>query len=118
MATYTKTMKRDYIFAAWHGRCAYCDRKAEALDHVIPQVAWRRDGSLSVHGWQNLVPACVWCNTRKGDRSLDDFLGYAPERCQRIRAYLAVHREALLRRLDAEDQRRLRNRMALREQAA
>lgn len=49
------------------GKCQYCGRKfalsALSLDHVIPL----SKGGLS--SWDNVVSACVPCNTRKSDRT-------------------------------------------------
>ena len=46
------------------GRCAYCERSYEHIDHVIPLA---KGGS----NWpSNLVPACAKCNHRKKDKTL------------------------------------------------
>ena len=47
-------------------RCAYCDRKAETIDHVIPR---SRGGP---HSWENCVASCTTCNHRKADRLLEE----------------------------------------------
>lgn len=47
-------------------RCAYCDRKAETIDHVVPR---SRGGA---HSWQNCVASCAKCNHRKADRLLSE----------------------------------------------
>jgi len=44
-------------------RCAYCDREADTIDHVLPR---SRGGGNS---WLNTVAACYACNQRKGDRT-------------------------------------------------
>jgi 5-methylcytosine-specific restriction endonuclease McrA len=44
-------------------RCAYCDKKASTIDHVLPR---SRGGENS---WLNTVAACGRCNQRKGDRT-------------------------------------------------
>ncbi|AAZ56244.1 HNH nuclease [Thermobifida fusca YX] len=46
--------------------CAYCDRRAETIDHVIPR---SRGGQ---HVWENVVAACRSCNHRKADRLLEE----------------------------------------------
>lgn len=46
--------------------CAYCDRRAETIDHVIPR---SRGGQ---HVWENVVAACRSCNRRKADRLLEE----------------------------------------------
>ncbi|MFC4949905.1 HNH endonuclease [Pseudonocardia sp. GCM10023141] len=47
-------------------RCAYCGRKADTIDHVIPR---SRGGQ---HSWENCVAACRSCNSRKADRMLEE----------------------------------------------
>ncbi|MDS1271086.1 HNH endonuclease [Lipingzhangella sp. LS1_29] len=46
--------------------CAYCGRRAETIDHVIPR---SRGGG---HLWENCVASCKQCNHRKADRLLDE----------------------------------------------
>jgi len=57
---------RRNIFDRDHNTCQYCGRKFErselTLDHVIP----RCRGGLSE--WENIVVACIECNTKKGNR--------------------------------------------------
>lgn len=56
-------------------RCAYCPRRAETVDHVVPR---SRGGT---HSWPNVVAACSRCNHRKGDRLLAEIgwsLGFTP----------------------------------------
>lgn len=47
-------------------RCAYCHRRAETIDHVIPR---SRGGK---HTWENCVASCMSCNHRKADRLLEE----------------------------------------------
>ncbi len=47
-------------------RCAYCGRKADTIDHVVPR---SRGGT---HTWDNCVAACRVCNSRKADRLLEE----------------------------------------------
>lgn len=56
----TKKRFRRSIYEAWDSRCAYCGEVAKSLDHVTP----RHKGGLTVI--ENLVPACLTCNGRKG----------------------------------------------------
>lgn len=44
-------------------RCAYCDKPANTVDHVMPR---SRGGADS---WENLVACCMKCNNVKGDRT-------------------------------------------------
>jgi 5-methylcytosine-specific restriction endonuclease McrA len=59
--------------AGW--RCAYCGASATTGDHVVP----RSRGGRTV--LSNIVAACHWCNTSKGDRLLSEWIasGCAPE---------------------------------------
>lgn len=52
------------------GRCAYCGRKGDTVDHVVPR---SRGGT---HTWDNVVAACAPCNGRKADKNLDE-LGWS-----------------------------------------
>ena len=45
-------------------RCAYCGKRADTIDHVVPR---SRGGT---HSWENCVAACSTCNHRKADRLL------------------------------------------------
>jgi 5-methylcytosine-specific restriction endonuclease McrA len=47
-------------------RCAYCGRRAETIDHVLPR---SRGGK---HTWENCVASCMPCNHRKADRLLEE----------------------------------------------
>jgi 5-methylcytosine-specific restriction endonuclease McrA len=55
-------LTRRAVFARDHGRCQYCGRPAENLDHVMPR---SRGGE---HSWDNIVASCRPCNARKEDR--------------------------------------------------
>ncbi|MGL4305030.1 MAG: HNH endonuclease [Mycobacteriaceae bacterium] len=46
--------------------CAYCGKKADTIDHVIPR---SRGGT---HGWENCVACCRACNHRKADKLLSE----------------------------------------------
>ena len=50
--------------ARYRGRCAYCGKKPKVLtaDHVVPLAGGGR------HAIDNIVPACMPCNVRKGVR--------------------------------------------------
>lgn len=45
-------------------KCAYCGKTANTIDHVIPR---SRGG---INSWENLVAACLTCNSRKADKTL------------------------------------------------
>ncbi|MEX2323379.1 MAG: HNH endonuclease [Acidimicrobiia bacterium] len=59
-------LSRRAVFARDLGRCQYCGRSAENLDHVVPR---SRGGD---HSWENVVASCRRCNTRKGDRTPEE----------------------------------------------
>lgn len=44
-------------------RCAYCDQKADTVDHLLPQ---SRGGQNT---WLNTVAACTRCNNLKANRT-------------------------------------------------
>ncbi len=63
----------DTIQEMYGYRCAYCYQQVELQqEHVIPI---SRGGK---HSWDNVVPACGLCNTRKSNRSLLVFLSIYP----------------------------------------
>jgi hypothetical protein len=47
-------------------RCGYCDKKADTVDHILPQ---SRGGKNT---WENTVAACQPCNARKADHLLEN----------------------------------------------
>lgn len=63
-----------FIHARERGLCFYClrllSRRTRCLDHVVPRVQRGRNS------YRNLVSACVECNSRKGERSGEDFLRF------------------------------------------
>jgi len=46
--------------------CAYCNKRADTIDHVVPR---SRGGP---HSWDNCVAACKACNSKKADRLLEE----------------------------------------------
>lgn len=63
----TASWTRWNVFLAYRFRCAYCNQRFSSkeltFDHVIPR---SRGG---VGGWDNIVPACVRCNSLKANRT-------------------------------------------------
>lgn len=59
-------------------QCQYCGKRFSVhnltVDHVIPRSKWRavtgRDMKEGFSHWKNLVCACRWCNSRKGNKLL------------------------------------------------
>ena len=64
---FTRRLSRREVFWRDKFTCQYCGKQARelTLDHVRPRV---KKGS---HTWENVVTACVPCNHRKADRSLE-----------------------------------------------
>ncbi len=68
-------LTRRGVFLRDGDRCAYCQSRAETLDHVVPRSRGGR------HEWDNVVAACRPCNHRKADRLLRELgwtLPFAP----------------------------------------
>lgn len=59
---------KSFLFDKVDSKCVYCGNTATALDHVI---AVKNGGNNYP---TNLVPCCTSCNSKKKDRSLNDFL--------------------------------------------
>jgi hypothetical protein len=57
------------ILARDDGACAYCGAPADHVDHVIPRHQGGTDDPA------NLVAACMPCNTSKGPRTPEEWLG-------------------------------------------
>lgn len=56
-------LNRKAVFLRDGGRCQYCGKGAENIDHVVPK------SQGGEHLWENVVAACRRCNTRKGGRT-------------------------------------------------
>lgn len=63
----TPRLTRRNLLARDEHTCQYCQRRLPAsrlnMDHVVPR---SRGGSTT---WENIVTACIPCNTRKGART-------------------------------------------------
>lgn len=59
-------LSRRAVFLRDGGRCQYCGKRAESIDHVVP----RSKGGE--HSWENVVAACGRCNSVKRDRMLEE----------------------------------------------
>lgn len=60
------TVSRKGVLRRDAHRCAYCDKQATTVDHLVPK---SRGGQMS---WMNLVAACVRCNALKKNRTPDE----------------------------------------------
>lgn len=56
------SLSRRGVFVRDDHQCQYCGGDAQNIDHVVPK---SRGGQ---HIWENVVAACIPCNTRKEDR--------------------------------------------------
>ena len=59
-----------HLIAAYGGRCFYCGTSSDRLvrEHVVPLAA---GGPYELDNW---VPACSTCNSRKGPKSVAEFM--------------------------------------------
>ncbi len=61
-------------------KCQYCGKRYSmkylTVDHIIPRSRWEHLTGKSLKSgfssWMNLVCACRWCNSRKGNRLLHE----------------------------------------------
>lgn len=59
-------------------RCAYCFKKFNDIRDVwIEHLIGISDGGT--HRFGNVVPACPQCNQKKGNKSLEEFIGLTPD---------------------------------------
>lgn len=75
---------REYLLEKWGRECCYCGKQNIPLniEHVVPRA---RGGTNRV---SNLALACIPCNTKKGSRSIEEFLAKDQQRLARIVAQL------------------------------
>jgi 5-methylcytosine-specific restriction endonuclease McrA len=57
---------RKGVMARDGGKCAYCGKTANTIDHIVPK---SKGGENS---YQNCVASCMKCNSHKSNRSLQD----------------------------------------------
>ena len=57
---------RRALFIRDRGRCLYCDKPANTMDHIVPK---SRGGRAE---WMNAATACLSCNNRKADRTPEE----------------------------------------------
>ncbi|WP_414585161.1 RNA-guided endonuclease IscB [Scytonema sp. PCC 10023] len=72
---------REYLLEKWGRKCAYCDKKGVPLqiEHIHPRA---KGGSNRV---SNLTLSCERCNTKKGTKSIDEFLFKDGSRLEKIK---------------------------------
>ena len=66
----------EYLLEMHEYHCAYCHRADVKLtqDHIVPL------SKGGAHTWTNIAPACLSCNSSKGDRDLMEWLAWRAER--------------------------------------
>ena len=92
---------KNYLLAKYNDKCVYCDRAGGRMeaDHVVPR---SRNGTNKI---DNLVLARHDCNSRKGNTSIERFLGNDVARIARIKSGMkrslldAAHTNILLPRI-------------------
>lgn len=62
----------------WDDRCAYCGKKGEEVEHLVPR---SRGGTNRI---SNLVWSCRKCNEQKGASTLEEFLKRKPAVLRKI----------------------------------
>lgn len=72
---------REYLLEKWGRKCAYCGKENVPLqvEHIQPR---SKGGTDRI---SNLAIACGPCNTRKGNRPIDDFLKAKPNLLAKIK---------------------------------
>ncbi len=63
----TVRLNRRNLFARDGNRCQYCGHKKKARELSIDHVDPRAEGGIAV--WENVVCACIECNSKKGGRT-------------------------------------------------
>lgn len=65
------------VFAKTNGRCFYCNKIAEEIDHFVSRAFHVREEitTLNPDDVENLVPACKSCNMKKSDKAPEEFIG-------------------------------------------
>ena len=58
---------RDFVFSRSNGKCSYCGKQAQEIDHIVPR---SKGGTNSVN---NLTATCRACNEKKSNLSLKAF---------------------------------------------
>ncbi|WP_312846411.1 RNA-guided endonuclease IscB [Deinococcus rubellus] len=72
------TEVRAYLRQKWDDKCAYCGKKGEEVEHLVPR---SRGGSNRIN---NLVWSCRKCNEEKDNLTLEEFLARKPAVLRKI----------------------------------
>ncbi|GET42588.1 RNA-guided endonuclease IscB [Microseira wollei] len=72
---------REYLLEKWGRKCAYCDKEGVPLqiEHIHSKA---KGGSNRI---SNLTLSCSRCNTKKGTKSIDEFLKKDESRLEKIK---------------------------------
>jgi len=75
---------REYLLEKWQRKCSYCQKENIPLqiEHVVPKA---KGGTDRV---SNLCLACEACNSKKGTKSIEEFLKGKPSILQRVKTQL------------------------------
>jgi len=69
-----KTVSKRFVLLRDKMTCQYCSKKLDnfsaSVDHVVPVCFFEKKEHANT--WENLVAACKSCNTRKGNRLIED----------------------------------------------
>jgi 5-methylcytosine-specific restriction endonuclease McrA len=81
-STHASRQRRRNVLERANHRCFYCTASASIADHYIPLAEGGPDTE------ENMVAACVPCNSKKGDGMPDDFLhsNWLARRCEEVAA--------------------------------
>lgn len=71
ITTLPETLRKRIVFNKTNGRCFYCGTVIPEMWEIEHKIPLSRGGSDDI---DNLVPACVECNRRKGDRTSVEFM--------------------------------------------
>jgi 5-methylcytosine-specific restriction endonuclease McrA len=77
---------RESIYQAWDNKCAYCEKEATSLDHIVPRF---KSGCSNRN---NLVPACCRCNSNKASSEMENWYKqqdfFTEEKLDRIKNWM------------------------------
>lgn len=73
-----------------NGRCFYCNRDGEAIDHFLSKKYWEKENLNELLGdcrdnVENLFIACTRCNTIKNCKKPEDFFEKKDRICDRFK---------------------------------